>query len=262
MPRAPRKGRPPMTSPAPMPGRQAQVGHDVGAAAGAEGRLAQRADVGVVVEVDRQPEALLHLGGGVERRPSRAGSAASARGRSRGRSGRAGPCPRRARGRARRRPRRAARSTSAAAVSRASSAARVDVELREGTRPGSCRRGRRRRRAVSVAEVDADHGAGRAVEREEHRRAPALRGRAATPSAARSTTRPAAWRSPTRLETVERLRPVWRAISARLIAPRGAARRRRAGGCARAATPATRSAGDPRARPSPIRRRFAVKRAR
>ena len=51
--------------------RKAQIGHHVGAATDAEGRLAQRADVRVVVQVDGQPETLLHLGGGVERHPAR-----------------------------------------------------------------------------------------------------------------------------------------------------------------------------------------------
>ena len=128
--------------------RQAQVGHHVGAAADAEGRLAQRADVGVVVEVDGQPEALLHLRGRVEPDPAgqdrlrvhaaalavdRAGQA-HARGedaaaldaRLLDQLGR--PAWRRCRGRPRRRCRpRAPRRT----------------------RPGSSRRGRRRRRAGS-----------------------------------------------------------------------------------------------------------------
>jgi hypothetical protein len=51
-------------------GREAQVGHHVGPAAGPERRLAEGADVGVVVEVDRQPEPRLHLGGGVEADPA------------------------------------------------------------------------------------------------------------------------------------------------------------------------------------------------
>src|SRR5215218_9055423 len=41
----------------------------------------------------------------------------------------------------------------------------------------------------------------------------------ASPCSARSTTRPSDWSSETRLETVERERPVRRAISARLILP-------------------------------------------
>src|SRR6185295_17380008 len=57
-------------------GGETQVGHDLDALAGPERRLAERPDVRVVVEVDGQPEALLHLGGGVdpvERRDDRAG---------------------------------------------------------------------------------------------------------------------------------------------------------------------------------------------
>jgi hypothetical protein len=50
--------------------REAQIGHHVGAAADAEGRFAQRSDIRVVVQVDGEPEALLHLRGGVEGDPA------------------------------------------------------------------------------------------------------------------------------------------------------------------------------------------------
>ena len=220
MPRAPRKGRPSIDEAGADARGQAQVGHDVGAAADAEGRLAERADVGVVVEVDGQPEALLHLRRGVEPDPAgedrlrvheaalavdRAGQA-HARGehapaldaRLLEQLGR--PAWRRCRGRPRRRCRpRAPRRT----------------------RRGSSTRGRRRRRAgeswpksrpttAPAERSSATSTGGR----------PPCEAVAATPSVARSTTIPAAWRSATRLDTVERLRPVWRAMSARLIAPR------------------------------------------
>ena len=102
---------------------------------------------------------------------------------------------------------------------------------------------------VVVPEVDADGGAGRGVEREQDRRPAALvavrRGRLG-----RSITSPSAWRSDTRLETVERDRPVPRAISAQLEVPARAGSRSRAGGSAGATIPATRSSL--RGRPSYI----------
>ena len=54
-------------------GRQPQVGHDLGPRAGAEGGLAERADVGVVVEVDRASAAASPI--------SAAGSIPSSQGR-------------------------------------------------------------------------------------------------------------------------------------------------------------------------------------
>ena len=72
---------------------------------------------------------------------------------------------------------------------------------------------------VRVAEVDADGGAGAGVEA----RAGSAGGRPARrrrePGSGRSTTSPSACRSATRLETVERLSPVRRAMSAREIWP-------------------------------------------
>jgi hypothetical protein len=58
-----------------------------------------------------------------------------------------------------------------------------------------------------VAEVEADHGAGDG-QAPRARAGAACEAVAATPSVARSMTIPAAWRSATRLDTVERLRPV------------------------------------------------------
>ena len=110
---------------------------------------------------------------------------------SRGRSGRAGPCPRRGRGRARRRPRRSA-PTRASRRCRARPRRRCRPRAPRRTRRGSCRTGRRRRRA------------GESWPKSRPTTAPAERSRAtstggrppcepvaATPSVARSMTIPA-----------------------------------------------------------------------
>ena len=97
----------------------------------------------------------------------------------------------------------------------------VDLELREGLgqdRVGEVGDGDAQ---GVVAEVEADDGAGRAVEGHQHRRAAALRGgrgdavgralddHAPRPGGRRRGSTPSS-----------ELRPVWRAMSARLIAPR------------------------------------------
>jgi hypothetical protein len=154
--------------------RQAQVGHDVRAAAHSECRLAERADVGVVVEVDGELEALLHLAGGVQAHPA---------------------------GQDRLRVHEAARAVDRAGQAHAGGedavaldaglvdelvnqarggvervlGGRVDLELRVGLgedRVGEVGDGDPE---AVVSEVQADHGAGRLVEGDEHRRAATLR---------------------------------------------------------------------------------------
>ena len=71
---------------------------------------------------------------------------------------------------------------------------------------------------VVVVEVDPDRDAGGGVEREQDRRAAALVAVRGGRLGALDTS-PSAWSSETRLETVERERPVRRAISAREISP-------------------------------------------
>ncbi len=97
----------------------------------------------------------------------------------------------------------------------------VDVERADALGEDRAREVGDRDVDVLVAEVDAEHEAGGAVERQQRRRA-ALLGRAG-PGARESscsTTSPPVCRSATSVETVERDRPVRRASSARLALPR------------------------------------------
>ena len=94
----------------------------------------------------------------------------------------------------------------------------VDVELAHALGEDRAREVGDRDVHVLVAEVDAEHEARGAVDREQRRRPALLRRRAA--SGSRSTSRPPACRSATSVETVERESPVRRASSARLALPR------------------------------------------
>ena len=202
-----------------MPAGHHDVDRVAGAEGGAERDLGERAEVGVVVEVDGQvAEAAAQLGRDREALPA---------GQDRRRADRAALVVDR--------PRERHADAEHAVCAEAGLGEQVVDELGGAVERAlggvvdvlrAHRLGEHGAREVGdgdvdvvVAEVDADHRAGRAVEREQRRRA-ALAMLAGASGSECSTTSPCACRSATRLETVERDRPVTRAICARLAVPR------------------------------------------